>query len=253
MRTGTLIEALETCEIADFDLDGVFYPITQDILETYALGVARAARELIPHLSEERAVELAWDSWHKYRYSIQIFVEKYGVDLNEMHQRYHKYCDTGILAIDDRLPSLFETFPLHRILQTHGSRDWACRVLEHEKVRSFFPDRHIYALEDFGFNRKSDSTVSFDLVLKREGVAPEKAIMIDDFERNLFQAKNLGMTTVLVTNGKPFRPAPHIDFVVTSLREFLEIASGVTRQPDAGFRADYARKIGPANLSGYGR
>ncbi len=222
-----LTEIISCRDFILFDNDGVTYPITQEVLDTYAIAVARAAQDLIPELSIEEGVKLAWDSWNKYRYSLQIFHEIYGVDIDDMHNLYHNYCDASILEADAALPSGFEKFRLPRAMLTHGNRDWTYRVLEHLNIRKHFPDGHIYAIEEVGFMKKSDTSAPFEYVLEQEGYRADLSIIVEDSVANIVQAKKLGMTTVLVTNGRYFEPHSAVDFTVRNLNEFLSAASGL--------------------------
>ncbi len=226
MLTHSLAKATSDSDLVIFDNDGVTYPITQIILDDYALSLAKAARELIPDLPLDEGVRLAWKSWFKYKYSLQIFVDEYKVDLEELHLLYHRNCDTTIIPVDNRLSSSFDFFKPRRAMLTHGGREWTYRVLDHVGVRRHFGDEQIYSLEDVDFLRKSDSTEPYERVLCKERCSAERAMMVDDAVPNLAQAKKLGMTTVLITNGKLVAPNPDVDFIIADLHQFLSLSSG---------------------------
>jgi len=212
-----------------FDLDGVFYRITQEILDNYAIAVARAAIDCGCSLTQERAVELAWDSWNTHRYSLQIFVDRFGVNLEDMHNRYHAHCDTNLIRKDKRLPSRFNKLKMEHGILTHGGRDWTRRLLEYFGVSHHFLDEDINALEDVGYQRKTESTAPFVQVMKKVGYCPKKFVMVDDSKENLKFAKKAGMMTVFITQGKyiNLRKLPHVDYAVRDLSKVLEAATGM--------------------------
>ena len=225
-----LAEAISRRKYISLDLDGVFYRLTQEILDTYAIAVAQAAIDCGCPVSEKRGVEIAWDSWNTHRYSLQIFVDRYGVDLEELHTRYHAHCDTSIIHIDKRLPSRFKKLKMPYGILTHGGREWSGRVLDYLNLGSFFPDETtITALEDVGYQRKTESTAPFVHVIKKEGHCPKMMVMADDSKESLKFAKKAGMMTVFITRGKyvNLRKLPQVDYTARDLSELLEAATGM--------------------------
>ena len=227
-----LAEAISERKYSLFDLDGVFYPITQEILDTYAVAVAQAAIDCGCALSIKRGVEIAWESWNTHRYSLQLFVDRYGVNLEDMHNRYHAHCDTSIIHIDKRIPSRFAKLKQQNKqygILTHGGKEWTRRLLDYLGVGLFFPDNAICALEDVGYQRKTESIAPFVHVIKKEGYCPKKFVMVDDSKENLKFAKKAGMMTVFITQGKyvNLRKLPHVDYTVRDLSEYLEAATNM--------------------------
>jgi putative hydrolase of the HAD superfamily len=81
---------------------------------------------------------------------------------------------------------------------THGSTDWAKRVLAQRQLLAFFSPEHIVGMEHYDFQKKHESELPFETMLARLGKQPEQCILVEDSHRNLAIPHAMGMETVLV-------------------------------------------------------
>ncbi|MDD3370826.1 MAG: HAD hydrolase-like protein [Alphaproteobacteria bacterium] len=226
-----LSEAFLRTDFVIFDNDGVNYPITSEIVEEYAEAVARAGQEFIPGLSFNEAKGLAWESWSTHHQATYLFVAKYGADPEKIGKLYHKLCDEGIIPVDKKLAERFKAFRFPHAMLTHGTRDWVDRVLAHLGIEGCFDDKQIYTIEDVKFRKKDESSRPFQQVLYREGYQARRTMVVEDTPQNLIHAKEIGMMTVLVKNGRDFDPPkyPWVDFMVESLEDFLIVSENAPK------------------------
>lgn len=226
-----LADAMPNIKGAVFDNDGVTYPYTDEIHADCRKAAAAAASSLIVGLSYDEAFELCGDTHKIYGSSYDIFTQKYAVDYEELHLAYHRLLNTDIIPVCAATPALLSQFKLPRVLLTHGSFECASKILKHLGIKKHFPKELIFALEheDIRFNKKSDSPIPFQHVLRRLGIPANDAIMVEDSHRNLSIPKKIGMATVLITHGQQFdrEQYSHIDFFINDFPRVLAAANGI--------------------------
>lgn len=123
------------------------------------------------------------------------------------------------MAPDFELNALIAALPGQKIVFTNGDKKHAHRLLDHLQMRDLFAG--VFHLEDADFIPKPHIS-TFDRMMQRFGVAPERAIFFEDSPRNLRPAHDLGMITVLVG---PHAAENQDDFVhhrAPSLKAFLQ-------------------------------
>ena len=184
-----------------FDLDNTLYPATGPVWsmigERMTAYVAR-----ITGLSWEEAEALQERYLHEHGATISGLIAHHGVDGYDFLTDVHAI-DFERIAPDPDLAPLIKALPGKRLIYTNGARGYAQRVLERLGVGDAFDD--VFAMEDAELHPKP-SEESFARFIARYGVAPQRALMVEDTARNLAPAHALGMRTVLI------HPEPGADF-----------------------------------------
>lgn len=208
-----------------WDLDNTLYPLTDDFADYFNLKIAEVVSEMGVDLPLAEIVRLADRSFKEHGYSGRIFIERFGVDRFALHHRIHEVADEGRLSRTEGLVDEMHQAAKHHAIVTHGSHVWARKVLDHLSLSSWFPHERIHALETFEYHRKSESRRPFEEGLASINLDPAKAVMVEDMVHNLKIPREMGMLTVLVTQGKP--PAQdipsYVDVVCDDAVAFLRL------------------------------
>jgi FMN phosphatase YigB (HAD superfamily) len=64
-------------------------------------------------------------------------------------------------------------------------------------------------------------------VLKYANVSPSECLLIDDLERNLKPAREIGMNTILIGSGKPPEDTVH---VIANIKELNSVLSKIAAE-----------------------
>ncbi len=167
------------------------------------------------------AIEVAQNSRQRNGLSFDAFIREHGVPEAEMHRRYHEEISLDFLKPDHRLAHGFRQANANHVILTHGSTDWAKRVLAARQLSGHFKDGHIIGLEQVNFVKKSDGAQPFEHVLALTGHQPSEALMVEDTAKNLKHPKAMGMQTVFISYGKGDGDG-HADHIFDSAQDFLE-------------------------------
>ncbi len=251
-----LDQAIQDCDFFVFDVDGLFYPITPKVEDAFAEAVAAAAVELVKPergLTHEQAVRMAWISWKAHGFSTQIFADRYEeVSEEEIQSRYLENCEPiiGVIPVDKNLPAAFQSFQDYckekdksYAVLTHGTSRWAKKVLNHLGLGRFFSCEQICGFERVNGDKKSASPRPFAKVLKDKGHEAARSMMLDDSLKNLRQAKEAGMMTVLVSHGRAGsdKIPDYVDYVVRDLHDFFDALATVKTMPTAAAQSGRRR------------
>lgn len=205
-----------------WDLDGTLYRFDEDFLVACNHAAAKAAIHLGVPLKLDEAVEFAWQSHAQTGQSILHFLRDYEIKVEQMHDVYHELIDEKLIKTAVQTKSLFQSLKLPQIIITHASKDWAARVLAHLGLKEYFPDTHILGKEDYQFQSKCSSPLSFDMGLEILGVKPEAVVVVEDTVKNLKIAADKNMHTALLHYGRPPKPMPsYVDYNYNNVNELL--------------------------------
>lgn len=216
---------LKPAKLFIWDLDNCIYPYDDAFHRACEEAAARAAVSLGFKDSGGGAIDLASQSYKKYGTSFDIFIREYGLPEAEMHRRYHEEVSTDFLKPDQRLLASSRqiaaaTPEVTHVILTHGSTEWAKRVLAARGLSQFFQPEHIIGTEQLNFSRKCDGIHSFAHLLALTGHQAEDAIMVEDTAKNLKHPKAMGMQTVFISYGKGDGDG-HADHVFPTVQDFL--------------------------------
>ena len=207
------------------DFDGTFYPFSPAFSGHFSEAAAKTAVRLGAPLSLEEAVPLAAQSYLDHGSSLTVFQKIYGLGVEACHHVFHEELQDVHVGTCQVTAEQLRAFPAPLALLSHSNRPWILKRLREFGLEGVIPNDAIFALEDVGYHYKLDSDEPYRRVLDKIGVAPANAIMVEDTSPNLVPAKTLGMTTIYVTQGRPFVHAdhPHIDNAYPDLPSFLKV------------------------------
>jgi putative hydrolase of the HAD superfamily len=199
-----------------FDLDNTLYPPKTGL---FGAVDARINEFLARHLGlDARAADALRGRYHdEYGITLVGLMEEHGTEPHHYLDFVHAVPVGDFLRADPGLRALVAALPGRRSIFTNGSRRHALAVLAALGLDGLFSE--IFDIVALGFRPKPEPA-TYRAVLERLGAAPARAVLLDDLERNLAPARDLGMRTVLVgARG----PSPAADFAIGSLRELPAI------------------------------
>lgn len=206
-----------------WDLDNTLYRLDELLEEAFNIAVAHAAQDCGLSMPFDDAVTMARRSFAETGYSGRYFITEHGIDRDLLHHRFHDHLDETVIVKSVELQQSLDRQDLTHALITHGARTWAERVLQHLGLRSFFPDGHIFALEDYAFEKKHESRRPFTTALDRTGTAAARTVIIEDLAENLKIPHEMGLGTVWLHHGRPPAAVPdHVDFCCANALEFMQ-------------------------------
>ncbi len=184
-----------------WDLDGVFFCLTQRLREAFAEANAKTIRKFIdPGLSHEEARErVAY--YHKH-YSDIITGMDSGVAPEKRHEMYrflYRQLDHSLIQRQEALVDTFNRSVSegmrHGVL-THSNSDWCSRVLGRVSLRHVFRPVSRITSDKVDCLRKHANPEVFQMALERLKFDPEETFFVDDSPKNLRFAHELGLYTI---------------------------------------------------------
>lgn len=139
--------------------------------------------------------------WQRYGATLLGLLRHHAIDADHFLHHTHQFDDLGSMVRAERgLRQLFARLPGRKVLLTNAPQRYARAILQHLGI-----DRHFqrsYAVEQmrlFGQYRPKPSRAMLRAIVRREGVRPQRCILVEDTLANLRCAKACGMATVWVT------------------------------------------------------
>jgi putative hydrolase of the HAD superfamily len=199
-----------------FDLDNTLYPPESGL---FGAVDARINEFLARHLGlDARAADALRSRYHEeYGITLVGLMEEHGTEPHHYLDFVHEVPVGDFLLPDPGLRSLIAALPGRRSIFTNGSRRHALAVLAALGLEGLFGE--IFDIVALGFRPKPEPG-TYRAVLERLAAAPADTVLLDDLERNLAPARDLGMRTVLVGSRGPTFVA---DFAIGSLRDLPAI------------------------------
>ncbi len=206
-----------------WDLDDTLYSVTPALQQSMRESVARAVVKMGYDITFEDALTLAEESQAKHRMTVQLLIEKFGIEKRDLHLPFHAEMDHTVTNACPDLPLAFASNPqIKHVLMTHASRDWALRMLDHLGIAEFFEGHAIMGLEDVDFNHKHESDIVTKRSLEILGTNPEDTAFAEDRDWNLTIPHKMGLTTILIDHpSQPSTPIGHVDYRFPRAADFL--------------------------------
>ena len=138
---------------------------------------------------------------------------------------------------------------IENIILTHGSKQWARKVLEKLDLSPEFPDGNIFDISDLKWRLKHDGMFAYQELKKHYLYRPSQALIVEDSVKNLVGAKSMGMTTVLIDRGLSEQSQQHalelghVDYVFDSPQKFLDHFLKSMHQKDQAEESHPGRKV----------
>ena len=200
---------------AIFDNDGTTYRMpagfvgaVMDSLISYVAG------ELMLPYDEAKAERSRLVEKYGVRCTEFVFGEEYGMKYEGFVQNaYMKVPLEDFIPPDLRLMRMLERMSIPKSILTNNPSEFGERILELLGVADMF--EHVIGSRETGFRMKPEKE-AFERELKITGYEPLETLFVDDTPENHACAKEFGMTTALIGEGKHF----YIDY---SVREIYDI------------------------------
>lgn len=210
-----------------WDLDNTLYRFTKEFRHQCNVAAAKAAYDQGIDLSYEDTFKLAERSEAEYGYSIHFYVAHHGFSYDSLHVPFHDNIDEKTIETIEGVAESLRGLDMPQAILTNASRGWAHRVLNHIGLEDFFDDAFITASEDVDFQVKSQSRAGFERALAALGLPPEKVVMVDDLDRNLIIAHEMGLQTIYMHHDDPIADLPHyMDAQYKNVLGFVEAMRG---------------------------
>jgi putative hydrolase of the HAD superfamily len=203
------------------DLDNTIYPRESGLFTAVDGRITLFMSEVLG-LAEAEADALRRRYRDEYHLTLIGLMRHQGVDPTLYLDFVHDLRIPEFLSPDPELDALLGSLGLPVIILTNGSREYAGRVLAALGVSGRI--REIIGIEETGYIPKPHPD-GYRRVLAATGAAPDRALFVDDMERNLAGAKELGLRTGLVHPVKAFLPHPW-DFASADVKTLLREVAG---------------------------
>ncbi len=172
----------------------------------------------------EKALTTAYDSFKQFGYNIAAFFTDHGIDRHILEPDFVKSV-ADLLSPCSQTRAYIEQFTGPQMVISHSNDAWVDAIMRKLEIDTLIPRDKRLVMEDIGHQGKILSPEPFVLAAKMLGHPPQDIIVFEDVADNLIHAKQLGMTTVLVSNGKDHAPHDAVDHIVTRPYDFQLIAA----------------------------
>jgi putative hydrolase of the HAD superfamily len=192
-RPGALRRGFGQTEAWIFDLDNTLYPAECNLFAQ----VDHRMGEFIAHylgVPYPQARHLQKTYYRQFGTTLAGLMAVHKLDPTEFLAYVHDI-DLSVVGEAPELRAAIAALPGRRLIYTNGSRRHAERVAEKLGVLDLFEDICDIAACDYVPKPEADA---FRRMIRRHGVAGERAAMFEDMPMNLAVPHDLGMTTVLV-------------------------------------------------------
>lgn len=203
-----------------FDLDNTLYPASCDLFGAISLRIGQFVVQRF---------NLTWDEaraeqrrlYRTYGTTLRGLMIEHDIDPVPFLDYVHDV-DMAPIAPSPELDRVLGVLPGKKVVFTNGSRHHAERVLGRLGIAHRIAG--IFDITDAEYRPKPDPE-PYRVLIERHGIAPERAVMVEDIARNLVPARALGMTTVWVRCGGPpdqdIGTGEHIDVTIDDLVPWL--------------------------------
>jgi putative hydrolase of the HAD superfamily len=169
--------------------------------------------------------------WKRYGATLLGMIKHHDVRAEDFLREAHRFDDlTSMIRAERGLGRLLRRLPGRKILLTNAPRRYSGDVLRHLGLHRHFA-KHI-AIESMRVHRQlrpKPSKLLLRKLIAREGIAPQRCILVEDTAEALKAAKAVGMRTVWVTQylaanaglpaGKKRNRPAYMDVKVKSVRQ----------------------------------
>ena len=213
MRTADRLD-LSQIDAWVFDLDDTLYPAEQGVM---ALVQARINAFMVDAvgLPADQALVLQKSFLNEHGTTLAGLMANYSVDPERFLREVHDV-PLDSLEPSPRLVEVIAGLPGRKYVLTNGARYHAERVL----ARIGLTMDGVFCIEDMDLTPKPAPS-TYRRFLDRFDIDASRAVFFEDTPRNLQPAKALGMTTVLIGDGRGLEVGDWIDARADTLLDFL--------------------------------
>jgi putative hydrolase of the HAD superfamily len=176
-----------------FDLDLTLYPPEAEIMAQVRDRIALFVERYF-NLESQGAHAIRHRYWKKYGTTLGGLMAEHGVDPHGYLDFVHDV-DMAKLTPSTDLRAHISALPGRKLIFTNADLPYAQRVLDARGLAGVFED--IFDIHRMEHLPKPDPA-SYRAFCEQLGVAPQRALFVEDSAHNLVPAKALGMTTIWV-------------------------------------------------------
>lgn len=196
-------------DLAVIDLDNTLYEADSGVFARMDKRMtAYVMREL--GVDEVEANRLRIKYWKDYGTTLRGLMLHHSVDAEPFLHDVHDVGAHELLQPDPELDTALARLPGRKVIHTNGIREHAERILNALGIAHHF-DR-IYDIRFDNYIPKPSKEL-LQKLLDAEGVAPSRALVVDDMVDNLQAAHDLGCKTVWITRAPDGRWHFHLPSV----------------------------------------
>jgi putative hydrolase of the HAD superfamily len=199
-----------------FDLDNTLYPAQCQLFTQIEQNMTRYVMDFLK-LGHDDAYSVQKKYFKDHGTTMNGLMIHHNLDPNHYLDYVHQIDLSGIPK-DQILSDALAKLPGKKIIFTNGSTGHASRVIKHLGIEHHFEG--IFDIVDSQFTPKPDPSV-YEILIKRFGIRPEKAVMVEDMAKNLRPAADLGMTTVWVRTDSSWASEEFNDSFIHHIAEDL--------------------------------
>jgi putative hydrolase of the HAD superfamily len=200
-----------------FDLDNTLYTEESGIFD---LIDRRMNEWLISrlHISPEEVNQFRNHYFMKYGTTLRGLMLHHDVNPHDFLHYVHDVPVHEFLTADEELRKMLGIIGSRKIIFTNSDERHATRILSTLGILDQF--EKIFDIEAMHFIPKPNPE-SYQLALEYLKAAPSECLLIDDMERNLKPARDLGMHTILIGNGNESTGDSHTIANIKELNDVL--------------------------------
>ena len=204
-------------ELIVFDLDNTLYPRGSGVMEAIGDQIQAWVRKELD-LSPQAATEVRQRYLRQYGTTMGGLIAEQGVDIGRYLSFVHDIPVEDYLEPNPALARMLAEIPLRKVIYTNATVEHGLRVLRALRLLDQF--EHVIGIQEVGLRNKV-SHEAYERMLELVDAQAAACIMVEDSPRNLWAAKTLGMTTVLVDARDDGRvmaaDEPCIDFAIDTV------------------------------------
>lgn len=209
-----------------FDLDETLYPSTAGIWKAIGDRMDKYIMERLK-VTPGNVTTLRNDLFHQYGTTLRGLREVYGIDEAEFLSYVHDIPIEKYLHQDEVLIRTLTLYPARKVIFTNADTNHARRVLTTLGVDHFFDQViDIQAIHPYCKPMPEAFQVALD-VAGIENV--EGCVMIDDSDRNLLTAHDLGFFTIRIGSDQR---QPYVDAAIASIYQLPEVVPYTKEKSD---------------------
>lgn len=200
-----------------FDLDNTLYTEESGIFD---LIDDRMNQWLTSHLEvpREEVEEFRYKYFARYGTTLRGLMLHHNVDPKAFLEYVHDVPVRDFLSMDLELRKVLQWVRARKVIFTNSDAAHANRILDALGVVDLF--EKIFDIEEMQFVPKPNPE-PYHLVLKYLQVPPDQCLLIDDMERNLKPAREMGIHTILIGDGSKTQDGHHAIANIKELNSVL--------------------------------
>ena len=222
----------KTLKYLFFDLDETLYPSRSGLMAGMGKLMSQFMEERLD-MPPSEVPSLREHYYHTYGTTMRGLQLHHGIDPEDYLAYVHDIPLENYIGPNDKLDKVLTEIETEKAIFTNASAEHARRVLAILGIERHFS--RIIDVRATGYIAKPDPE-AYHRALAISGATGDECLLVDDNVRNLAPAKELGMITVLVDDGKAAlrqNPSKDVDFVIGEAAEIGKVIQtlGVSKTP----------------------